>query len=311
MPDEYQVRAGTTSRAKSDTRGPGSARSCARARHRPRVPESDSISSPYGSAGAVESAVSRVTALLGSAALAAQALAGVVRAEPASDCVAWPGEFDPLPTISDHDYLRAQWARMRGAELVRVAARLETEDPVESQQMWRHALCLDPANPALARDAERAAVALTARTTPPTVHTAVEEVRPKPPSVDAPPPPSDPCRSGAEACPRLREVDRSLARIDALLQSAHFEEVVSLQRRPRAILDGLPSSPVTRARRLRLETATATADVAFGRRDDAKACFSRALAADPKLRLDPAATSPKVLRVLDEARDKQTARNAP
>jgi hypothetical protein len=253
--------------------------------------------------------VYRVTAFLGSAAFAAQAFVGVAHAEPASDCVAWPGEFDPLPTISDHDYMRAQWARMRSADLVRVAARLESEDPVESLRLWHHAICLDPANPALARDAERAAAALTARATPPTAVAAVEKVRPKPPSVDAPPP-SDPCRYGAEACPRLREIDRSLARLDALLQSARFAEVVSLQRRPRAILDGLPSSTATRARRLRLETATATAHMAFGHRDDAKACFDRALAADPKLRLDPGATSPKVLRVFDEARETQTAGNS-
>ena len=70
------------------------------------------------------------------------------------------GEFEPLPTVSDPDFMRAEWARMRGAELARVAERLEREDPVEAQRVWLHAQCLAPGDRELARRAEQAPATL-------------------------------------------------------------------------------------------------------------------------------------------------------
>jgi len=239
----------------------------------------------------------------------------------ASDCAAWPREFDPLPTVTDHDFMRAQWAQMRATELARFAVRLEGEDPVESQRLWLHALCLNPESKELARGVERSLVALKQRSSQsltvslapapasPSQEIAARVGGPTPPAVDAPPP-IDPCRVGAENCIRLRDVDHWLAQLDRLIRTAHFDEVVSQQRRPRILLDALPRSSATRRRRVRLEILSATAHVALGRREEAEACFGRALAADPNLRLNPGTTSPKVLRVLDYARDTYVAHNA-
>jgi hypothetical protein len=42
--------------------------------------------------------------------------------------------------------------------------------------------------------------------------------------------------------------------------------------------------------------------VALGKDADARASFARALQSDPNLHLDPASTSPKVVRAFDAAR---------
>jgi len=54
----------------------------------------------------------------------------------------------------------------------------------------------------------------------------------------------------------------------------------------------------------RLEMLQATAELALARDADARASMVRALAADPALALDPATTSPKVLRVFESIRGK-------
>ncbi len=66
----------------------------------------------------------------------------------------------------------------------------------------------------------------------------------------------------------------------------------------RAFLAGHPKAPAeARARRL-----LAFALVALGRRGEALEQFQRLLALDPKTTLDPRRTSPKILRVFDQAR---------
>jgi hypothetical protein len=241
-------------------------------------------------------------------------LAGAALADPAPspDCVSWPGELEPLATVSDPDLLRAQWAQLRSAELARVAAWLEAEDGPEAERMWRHALCLDPGNPELARGAERAAAIAHRPSKPPksvpAYETAAVAAKPLPP-VGSPPPP-DPCRTGAEACPRLREVDRALERVDSLVRRARFDEALAAERRPRTVLNELPASSATRRRRVQLETLAATAHVALGQHYLAEKCFDRALEAEPKLRLDGGTTSPKVVRVLEGVRGQHAARSS-
>jgi hypothetical protein len=259
------------------------------------------------------------TAVLALACLALAAAARAAGDAGDAECAAWPGEPAPLPTISDPDFLRAEWARLRASELARVARRLESSDPVESERLWRHAECLDPASAEIAAGAVRAALAQhagppaapappappspdAAAPSAPRYETAATETRALTPPVEAAPPAPDPCRTGAEGCPRLREADRSLARADTLLRDARFDESLKSQQRARSVLDGLPSSTATRARRARLEVLAATVHVARGHDARARASFERALVSDPALRLDPSTTSPKVLRAFDSAR---------
>jgi hypothetical protein len=116
------------------------------------------------------------------------------------------------------------------------------------------------------------------------------------------------CGPTPRTCPPLRSADRALAKVEALVQGAHFDEAVALQRRARAALEPLGATPLGRDRRARLEVLIGTAHVALGRRDLALESFERALAADPTLELDRARTSPKVMRVFDEVRTGTLAR---
>ncbi len=70
-------------------------------------------------------------------------------------CRAWPGEVEPLPTTGDPDLLRAQWAVLRMGELTRLAAALESVDPLEAHRLWNHARCLDPEDRAAREGAQR------------------------------------------------------------------------------------------------------------------------------------------------------------
>jgi tetratricopeptide (TPR) repeat protein len=88
--------------------------------------------------------------------------------------------------------------------------------------------------------------------------------------------------------------------VDALLRAARFEEAVA---RADALREGFEAGPATgELQRVRLEVVAGTAYVALEREDAARECFRRALAAEPALDLDPAATSPKVLRVFRSVR---------
>src|SRR5512134_1630309 len=61
-----------------------------------------------------------------------------------SGCEPWPGEISPLPTVGDPDLVNARWAKLRAAELAKLAGPLETIATVDAQRLWRHVLCLDP-----------------------------------------------------------------------------------------------------------------------------------------------------------------------
>jgi hypothetical protein len=89
---------------------------------------------------------------------------------------------------------------------------------------------------------------------------------------------------------------------DALLREARFEEALEVTDRIRAGLGPLGDGAEARRLRVRTEVTAATAHVALEQEDAARACFRRALAAEPALELDPAKTPPKVLRAFRAVR---------
>jgi hypothetical protein len=99
------------------------------------------------------------------------------------------------------------------------------------------------------------------------------------------------------AVPDPRALEGRLRAADELLRTARFEEAVA---ETDAIRDELAVlGPHIDARRVQVrnEVMAATARMALDEEDAARECFRRALAAEPALDLDPAATPPKVLRV--------------
>ena len=101
---------------------------------------------------------------------------------------------------------------------------------------------------------------------------------------------------------RLAELDRELAEIDGLLATAHFHTVLALVIQSRGQLETLGPDAGLVERRVRLEVMAATAEIALGRRSQARRSLQRALGADAGLSLDEQATSPKVLSLLRELR---------
>ena len=114
------------------------------------------------------------------------------------------------------------------------------------------------------------------------------------------------CASAAaagELAPSLAEVDRRIGQIEAALAAAHFRSALELTRGAAALLDPLtPATEGVAPRRARHELLTATAEVARGRRTQARDHLARALRADPSLELSERDTSPRLLALLPEAR---------
>lgn len=134
---------------------------------------------------------------------------------------------------------------------------------------------------------------------PNVVWVGVELVIPGPAEAPASPPPVS--AAPRSLWPAHERADALLARAERKLTAARFEEALALTEEARALL-----APISRTRRAQprlaeLEVSAGTVYVAMARREEAVACFQRALAADPALVLDPAATSPKILRVFRAA----------
>jgi hypothetical protein len=167
--------------------------------------------------------------------------------------------------------MAAQWAKLRAAELARAAREREARDPVEAYRLFGRILCLDP-------DSSEAAAEL-------------KRLRPRLVVVRSP-------RSPA----RLSQLDGELARAEALIAEARFQDALdSLASLRNEILELEPSIEVG-LRRVRLEVLEATSWVAFGDVGAAQASLERALNVDPQLRFDPRSVSPKLRRALDAAR---------
>lgn len=98
-------------------------------------------------------------------------------------------------------------------------------------------------------------------------------------------------------------VDVQLHTADELVRTARFDEALAETERARPALAELEATSGRDAvRRVRLEVLSATASIALGREEAAQQSFERALRADADLELDPARTSPKVVRGLAETR---------
>jgi len=220
-------------------------------------------------------------------------------------CAPWPGEPDPLPTIDDADSARARWAELRMVELTRVAQQLEARASVESHRLWRRVLCLDPRSELGWRGVARTQPVRVYR--PPLRWGAGRAATGDPwtslahPIRVARPAPAAP----AEPPPELVRAAEFVEEGEAKLRGARFEEALEQALAARRELEDLEPAPADGALRVRLELVAAVAQVALGDEDGAQASLVRALAVDPALDLDPASTSPKVLRALEAARTQQ------
>jgi hypothetical protein len=221
----------------------------------------------------------------------------------AADCAAWPGEFDPLPTVADADPLRARWARMRADQLAALAAAAEPRDRAEALRLWQRVQCLDPSSAAaLAGIAGGRPDPVSEAAAPGNASERPDAPKPrtrrKPPERRAPaaPAPKEAERAVAAATqPPPPSVATELAQAEQMIRAARFDDALGA-------IERLRPDAARPTERARLELLAATAQVAFGDEAAARASLERALRADPGLALDESATSPKLLRVLDDAR---------
>lgn len=100
----------------------------------------------------------------------------------------------------------------------------------------------------------------------------------------------------------LAEVDRRIAEIEDLLDSAHFHTALGMSRSALAELDASDRFRVEGMRRARLHLLRATAEIALDQRAEALESMRQALRADPGLVLDRDEVSPKLLALLQEVR---------
>jgi hypothetical protein len=230
----------------------------------------------------------------------------------ADECAPWSGEPDPLPTLEDPDPLRARWAALRAVELSERAKSLEQAATIEAYLLWQRVLCLRPGS--------LEARLGTARSRPIRIYrpaVVLHDTGSKPESL----PTDDPWNILAEpiavALPEVAPVpfDRTAARrrllaaVDAelvdgelRLWQARFEAALEAAVRARRRLDRMRSGADLRQRRVRLELLSATAQLALGDEQAARESLVRAIESQPDLVLDPAKTSPKVIRALESAR---------
>jgi len=228
-------------------------------------------------------------------------------------CAAWPGEIDPLPTISEADPFAARWARLRVAELAALATSLEPEDPAEAYRLWKHLACMAPRSSATARaEGLRPEFRVALRPTPvgpvasaPSSSTRRERA-PEPPAVAERPVPSG--EPKVEPGPDFVRFDAQLAAAEEGLRLARFREVLQTTDRLRTELESQAEASGVRERRVRVEVLGASALVALGLPGRAAEGFGRALRIDPDLVLDPTTTPPKIRALLEEVRGEQQQR---
>jgi hypothetical protein len=228
-------------------------------------------------------------------------LAGSAAAQP--PCAPWPGEPNPLPSVRDADPLRARWAALRIRELDAAARALEARDPARARALWQHASCLAPADGDLARRARAVIPAVSLHRPSIERGDVMPEASDAWASLAAPIAVAGPARApvrrpaaAPSAPPANAAATRLVDETAAHVRAARFEAALSSAERARR--EGASLAPRTRAA---LEVWAATAALALGREDDARASLARALDAEPNLRLD-SATSPKVRRALDAVR---------
>jgi hypothetical protein len=231
----------------------------------------------------------------------------------ADHCAPWPGEPTPLPRVDAAEPGRARWADLRVTELVQRAQLAEPTASVESYRLWRRVLCFDPENALAWRGLARTRpvrvyrpevawgdVALRASFSEDpwgALAAPVLVARPRPRVLEEESAETEEPQPPAHA--RVREL---LREGEASLGAAHFEEALGHTAEARRELEAAGSSAEERALRARLEVLAAIAQVALGDDEAARQSFGRALEAQPGLELDPASTSPKVMRAFEGAR---------
>ncbi|MCX5737104.1 MAG: hypothetical protein NTZ61_01130 [Proteobacteria bacterium] len=218
------------------------------------------------------------------------------RAPAQESCGPWPGEFSPLPTVSDPDPLRARWATLRAEQLTQRAARLEERDRSAANRIWQRVLCFQP-EAAAAREGAL-------RTRPSAVLQASEpprQVEPRTPApVAARAAPGPPPKPKPKPKPEPVRFDEPLRRAEQLIRSARFDEALAKIEELRPRIEAEPGARTSE--RTRLELLAATAHVAFGDEAAARASCERALRSDPALVLDAHSTPPKLMRAFEAAR---------
>lgn len=232
----------------------------------------------------------------------------IVPAAASADCAAWPGEPDPLPAAAAMDPLEQRWAQLRRDELAGLARSLEMIDRLEAHRIWRHAACIAPADLELRAGVER--------TRPAVLHHvgirpfAARDVALRRAALasafavldrDALIPSSDQARATPVEFD-FEPVDRHIEIAGEWLAQARFRAAVDRAALARAKLARLEPHPAVVRRRARIEMLTATAQIALGLQDDARASVERALRAEPDLELDPLLAPPKLRRLIESAR---------
>lgn len=261
------------------------------------------------------------------AVLVCGAAGGAAQADDA--CQPWPGEPALLPRPEKVSPSQARWMELRVSELVARAQAAEARDPVESHRLWRRVLCFDAANELAWRGVDRTRLVRVYR--PMTgwgrtraaavadpwvgLATTISVPVPAPPAPLAarePPGVSEPARAQEtraaaelerERLDRARsEAASAAAGAESSLREARFEEALARAKVARSLLENLPTDETSSRLRTRIAVLSATAEVALGDEDAARESFTRALASNPGLRLDPMKTSPKVMQALSAAR---------
>ena len=105
----------------------------------------------------------------------------------------------------------------------------------------------------------------------------------------------------------LETVDRILNEVEDLVRNAHFHTAIGVARTARGWDADRPTDPTLRSRRARLHVLAATAHIALNQAASARQSLRRALALNPRLLLDEATTSPKLLAVLNDLRSTRPA----
>jgi LysM repeat protein len=126
----------------------------------------------------------------------------------------------------------------------------------------------------------------------------------------AAPPPARATAPARPASKALLPVDCAILDTGESLRSARFEQALSEAKAARSLLRPLESQPGAAERTARLEVLAGMAEVALGHDVAARASFARALDADPLLRLEPNAVSPKILRIFEETRAERPEQQA-
>jgi len=126
----------------------------------------------------------------------------------------------------------------------------------------------------------------------------------------ATPPPARAAAPATPASKALLPVDCAILDTGESLRGAHFEQALAEAKAARSMLRPLESEPGVAERTARLEVLAGMAEIALGHEVAARASFARALDADPRLRLEPNAVSPKILRIFEETRAERPEQQA-